>query len=252
MISIEPKAENPRNNMNEYTKYAEELHERNYSIYNDSDAEQAALQELHDRSYMILDTEDYELLKQEYREEFDRLAHVVSFASLQNSTKTKSIFISKPKPVGVPTIKSVFQDFHKQKHEEEQRRSTIANTVDALLRNAEDNAAIRIFHIEKSSDPMRYCKATGYYDRHTDRFIIQEGSILSFEMAPSLCFTSKHTARKLFISRNCVRINQGFRLKRDVIFSSPSSAASMVTGGSTNGWTAWRDKNNNTLDSIYR
>ena len=41
-----------------YIKDIKELHERNYSIYDDAKTEQSALQELHDRSYYIFDEED--------------------------------------------------------------------------------------------------------------------------------------------------------------------------------------------------
>ena len=38
----------------------------------------------------------------------------------------------------------------------------------------------------------------------------------------------------------------------DKTFSSPSSAASFCLGRSANGWTAWKDREGNTLDTFYR
>lgn len=39
---------------------------------------------------------------------------------------------------------------------------------------------------------------------------------------------------------------------RDVAFSSPSSAAAIVTGSIVNGWDEWRDDSGRSLDAIYR
>lgn len=38
----------------------------------------------------------------------------------------------------------------------------------------------------------------------------------------------------------------------DKTFSSASTAASFCLGRSANGWTEWKDKDGNTLDSVYR
>jgi hypothetical protein len=35
-------------------------------------------------------------------------------------------------------------------------------------------------------------------------------------------------------------------------FSSPSTAADFCIGSSNNGWLVWKNKDGNTLDSIYR
>ena len=38
----------------------------------------------------------------------------------------------------------------------------------------------------------------------------------------------------------------------DKTFSSPSTAADFCIGSSNNGWLVWKDKEGNTLDSVYR
>lgn len=38
----------------------------------------------------------------------------------------------------------------------------------------------------------------------------------------------------------------------DKTFSSPSTAADFCIGSSNNGWLVWKDKDCNTLDSVYR
>jgi hypothetical protein len=41
-------------------------------------------------------------------------------------------------------------------------------------------------------------------------------------------------------------------LTSDKTFSSPSTAADFCIGSSNNGWLVWKDKDGNTLDSVYR
>ena len=42
------------------------------------------------------------------------------------------------------------------------------------------------------------------------------------------------------------------KLNVSVSFSSPSSAAMFVLGGSTNGWIEWKNKDGKTLDELFR
>lgn len=41
-------------------------------------------------------------------------------------------------------------------------------------------------------------------------------------------------------------------LSSDMRFSSPSTAADFCIGSVNNGWLVWKDKDGNTLDSVYR
>ena len=41
-------------------------------------------------------------------------------------------------------------------------------------------------------------------------------------------------------------------LNVSVSFTSPSSAAMFVLGGSTNGWVEWKNKDGKTLDELFR
>ena len=41
-------------------------------------------------------------------------------------------------------------------------------------------------------------------------------------------------------------------LESDKTFSSPSTAADFCIGSSNNGWLVWKDKDGQTLDSVYR
>ena len=49
----------------------------------------------------------------------------------------------------------------------------------------------------------------------------------------------------------CTEINGILQLTSDII-SPPSAAADFCIGSSNNGWIIWKDKDNNTLDSVYR
>jgi len=51
---------------------------------------------------------------------------------------------------------------------------------------------------------------------------------------------------------NIVCIDGKYKLTVSFSFSSPSSAAMFVLGGSTNGWIEWKNKDGKTLDEIYR
>ena len=51
---------------------------------------------------------------------------------------------------------------------------------------------------------------------------------------------------------NIVCVDGKYKLNVSVSFTSPSSAAMFVLGGSTNGWVEWKDKDGKTLDELYR
>ena len=51
---------------------------------------------------------------------------------------------------------------------------------------------------------------------------------------------------------NIADIGGKYKLNVSVSFTSPSSAAMFVLGGSTNGWVEWKNKNGKTLDELFR
>ena len=93
-----------------------------------------------------------------------------------------------------------------------------------------------LFHIVKTDDPMRYCKAYGTYDSTGNHFLIMKDSILSLDVSSSYRYTAADYQRQKFIKLNCVKKSNGFVLKRDALCDSPSAAASFVLGRSANGW----------------
>ena len=62
-------------------------------------------------------------------------------------------------------------------------------------------------------------------------------------------------ARRKFFKDGTLKNNGdgiSYILTKDVLFKSPSSAASTFSGRAMNGWTAWRDEKGNTLDENLR
>ncbi|WCL82874.1 GIY-YIG nuclease family protein [Saprospira sp. CCB-QB6] len=93
----------------------------------------------------------------------------------------------------------------------------------------------------------RQSDAKGFYDENG--FTVLKGSILSKETSPSFAWSEK---RNKMIQEYVREENEVLILKDDYLFSSPSTAAEFCIGSSTNGWTAWKNKDGKTLDEEYR
>lgn len=85
-------------------------------------------------------------------------------------------------------------------------------------------------------------KATG--TTTADGFVVFKNSILSKKANSSLTKSLLDKRNKL-ITENI--IDSAFTFTKDYIFSSPSTAASIISGNSTNGKTAWRNSQGTTL-----
>lgn len=93
----------------------------------------------------------------------------------------------------------------------------------------------------------RDCDAKGFYN--SNGFTVLKGSIIAKDSVPSLAWKEK---RKIMLQEYTEIIDGNLVLNSDKTFSSPSTAADFCKGSSNNGWIVWKDKDNNTLDSIYR
>ena len=91
--------------------------------------------------------------------------------------------------------------------------------------------------------------AFGVYDG--EHFEVLEGSEIDMNRK---CHSSTFEKQRQTALTNgdIVKVDDKYKLTVSVSFSSPSSAAMFVLGGSTNGWTEWKDKDGKTLDEIYR
>ncbi|MBO4999963.1 MAG: GIY-YIG nuclease family protein [Bacteroidaceae bacterium] len=92
-------------------------------------------------------------------------------------------------------------------------------------------------------------KAFGIYDG--EKFEVLEGSEVDMSRT---CHSEKmEMQRQTAIQNgNIIAIGDTYQLTVSISFTSPSSAAMFVLGGSTNGWTEWKSKDGKTLDELFR
>lgn len=93
----------------------------------------------------------------------------------------------------------------------------------------------------------RGCEAKGFYN--SKGFTVLKGSVIAKSIVPS--FSWKKKREKLLREFTTIN-NDKLVMNSDKTFSSPSTAADFCIGCSNNGWIVWKDKDGNTLDSIYR
>ena len=93
----------------------------------------------------------------------------------------------------------------------------------------------------------RGCNAKGFYN--SSGFTVLKGSIIVNSSVPSFNWKEK---REKLINEYTVTKNGLLVMESDKTFSSPSTAADFCIGSSNNGWLVWKDKNGQTLDSVYR
>lgn len=91
--------------------------------------------------------------------------------------------------------------------------------------------------------------AFGVYDG--ERFEVLQGSEIDVNRKCHSATIEKQ--RQTAIENGNIVCEDGkYKLTVSVSFTSSSSAAQFVLGGSTNGWVEWKDKDGKTLDEIYR
>lgn len=83
--------------------------------------------------------------------------------------------------------------------------------------------------------------------------LVMSGSVARIRETESFSGWSK-IARQQFLKEGkfIIKDDNSYELSEDVIFKSPSAAAATLVGRSINGWTAWKDKDGNTLDENLR
>ena len=267
--------------ISKYNKYLQELHNRNYSIYDDSETEMSALQELHDQSYLIFDNEETLNLMIEYEEEFDRLSHKVSFVSLQNMANQTDIFQYKTKPIikenkkiretkdsyiqlllgGIlqkkmiekgkdeidPSIKSVNSNISKKKVVE--KPIVKKPLMNPLVGYASET---HLFFIRRVFDVDGICDAIGHFDPISKSFVLHKDSVLSLDVDSELRYSALDIQRYFFTNKHCIKKSNGFKLLHDFVCSSPSQAAFYVLGYNVDGWEEWLDDEGKTISELYK
>ena len=93
----------------------------------------------------------------------------------------------------------------------------------------------------------RGCDTKGFYS--SNGFTVLKGSVIAQTTVPSLKWSDK---RNSLICEYASKDNGNLLMNSDKTFSSPSTASSFCLGRPSNGWSDWKDKDGNTLDSVYR
>lgn len=110
-----------------------------------------------------------------------------------------------------------------------------------------------IFEISQPKDEhlfyaiARGCHAKGFYN--SNGFTVLKGSIVASNTTPSFQWSEK---RKKMVQEYTTIDDGKLIMSSNKTFSSVSTAASFCLGRSANGWVEWKDKEGNTLDSVYR
>ncbi len=91
--------------------------------------------------------------------------------------------------------------------------------------------------------------ALGIYDG--DQFEVLEGSEIDMSRR---CHSEKvEKQRQTAVQNgNIIKNGEQYVLNVSIPFTSPSAAATFVLGGSINGWTEWKGKEEKTLDELFR
>ena len=141
---------------------------------------------------------------------------------------------------------------------EEAKNYICAAGFDIFLRKKEDNAETGKTEVEpiKQTEHIFYCRragsdAKGFLKDKDEKFVVQAGSILRSGECDALSAKSREK-RNEFITKYCGEKDGQIILEKDFTFPSPSAAAVMMVGGSSNGWTRWKDAEGKTLDEVYR
>ncbi len=92
-------------------------------------------------------------------------------------------------------------------------------------------------------------KAFGIYDG--EKFEVLEGSQINLDKPSNLERYNRQRA-ELIESGSISRVEEQYILQATITFNTPSGASDFVLGGSTNGWTEWKNREGKTLDSLFR
>jgi hypothetical protein len=110
---------------------------------------------------------------------------------------------------------------------------------------------------EARADSRRYycaCSGSVAVGEYTEEgFVVLRGSRGRKEMSASCADHTFGRQRAELIEQGRLALrDDALVFLEDVLFSSPGSAAAVVVGNTTNGWTAWKDKGKHTLAELER
>jgi hypothetical protein len=85
-----------------------------------------------------------------------------------------------------------------------------------------------------------------------DGFVVRAGAIARGEIVPSAVESVSPMRNKLIESGAIVEEDGHYRFPQDYLFSTPSGAAAVVLGRTSNGWVDWKNKDGKTLHEVKR
>lgn len=112
--------------------------------------------------------------------------------------------------------------------------------------------------IRKSTSKKRdllYCKgkdASAQGEMIDDGFVVLKGSKANKDETKTAGTWVTGMRKKLLDDKILIPENGVLNFAEDFVFGSPSAAAAAVLGRRANGWTEWKDKDNKTIDELYR
>jgi len=112
-----------------------------------------------------------------------------------------------------------------------------------------DNSKVSLSEANTLHTTRNGILAFGVYDG--EHFEVLEGSELDMTRKCNSATIEKQR-QTAFENGDIVLVDNKYKLMVSVSFTSPSSAAMFILGGSTNGWVEWKDKDGKTLDTLYR
>ena len=112
-----------------------------------------------------------------------------------------------------------------------------------------DNSKVTLNEANTLHTTRNGITAFGVYDG--EHFEVLEGSEIDMNRKCHSATMEKQRQTAL-ANGNIVCVDVKYKLTVSVSFTSPSSAAMFVLGGSINGWVEWKDKGGKTLDELYR
>lgn len=121
----------------------------------------------------------------------------------------------------------------------------IMATLGYKMEDADDSAMnAAVLHTTRNG-----IKGLGIYTG--EKFDVLAGSEINMKKAPNL---PKYKAQRDELLENGGITQEGahYILNVTITFNTPSGASDFVLGGSTNGWTEWKNTDGKTLDELYR
>lgn len=112
-----------------------------------------------------------------------------------------------------------------------------------------DNAKMSMNEADIFQTSRKGIIARGVYGG--DKFQVLEGSEINLEKPVHLEKYNRQR-KELFEKGDIVKQGNKYFLTVTLEFNTPSGASDFVLGGSTNGWSEWKNKDGKTLDEIYR